>query len=63
MKPTYTFREARVIRSARECAEQCDVERAKRTDPTPLQQQAALANWRAEPLLTRIAHLFRREAK
>lgn len=59
MKPTLTYREARVIRSARECAEQCDVTRAKRTDPTPMQRQAALANWRAEPLLTRIAHLFR----
>jgi len=63
MKPTLTFRESRVLRTARECAEQCDVERAKRTDPTPLQQQAARQNWRAEPLLTRIAHLFKRDAK
>jgi len=63
MSTTLTTREARVLRSARECAEQCDVSRAKRTDPTPMQQQAARANWRAEPLLTRIAHLFRREAK
>ncbi len=59
MSTTLTTREARVLRSARECAEQCDVTRAKRTDPTPMQQQAARANWRAEPLLTRIAHLFR----
>lgn len=63
MSTTLTTREARVLRSARECAEQCDVSRAKRTDPTPMQQQAARANWRAEPLLVRIAHLFRREAK
>lgn len=56
-------KEARVLRSARECAEQCDVSRARRTDPTPLQQQAARQNWRAKPLLTRIAHLFRREPK
>lgn len=63
MKPTLTYREARVIRSARECAEQCDVTRAKRTEPTPAQRQAALANWRAEPLLVRIAHLFKRDAK
>lgn len=33
MKPAYTFREARVIRSAREVAEQCDVARARRTEP------------------------------
>jgi hypothetical protein len=59
MSTTLTTREARILRSARECAEQCDVTRAKRTDPTPMQRQAALANWRAEPLLTRIAHLFR----
>lgn len=61
MSTTLTTKEARVLRSARECAEQCDVSRAKRTDPTPMQQQAARANWRAEPLLVRIAHLFRRE--
>ena len=59
MSTTLTTREARVLRSARECAEQCDVSRAKRTEPTPAQRQAALANWRAEPLLVRIAHLFR----
>ncbi len=63
MSTTLTTREARVLRSARECAEQCDVSRARRTDPTPMQRQAALANWRAEPLLTRIAHLFKRDAK
>ena len=59
MKPAITYREARVIRSARECAEQCDVTRARRTDPTPMQREAARQNWRAEPLLVRIAHLFR----
>lgn len=37
----------------------CDYARAKRTDPTPAQQQQARDNWRAEPLLVRIAHLFR----
>jgi len=37
----------------------CDYARAKRTDPTPAQQQQARENWRAEPLLVRIAHLFR----
>jgi len=63
MSTTLTTKEARVLRSARECAEQCDVSRARRTDPTPLQQQAARQNWRAEPLLTRITHLFRREPK
>jgi len=63
MSTTLTTKEARVLRSARECAEQCDVSRARRTDPTPLQQQAARQNWRAEPLLTRIAHLFKRDAK
>lgn len=60
MKPTLTFRESRVIRSARECAEQCDVSRARRTDPTPMQQQLARIHWYdAKPLLVRIAHLFR----
>lgn len=59
MKPNLTYREARVLRSARECAEQCDYARARRTEPTPMQIEAALQNWRAEPLLTRIAHLFR----
>lgn len=33
MNPTRTTRELLVIRSAREVAEQCDVTRAKRTDP------------------------------
>ncbi len=63
MSTTLTTREARVLRSARECAEQCDVTRAKRTDPTPAQMRQAREHWRAEPLLVRIAHLFRREAK
>lgn len=63
MKPALTYREARVIRSARECMEQCDVARARRTEPTPMQIEAALQNWRAEPLLVRIAHLFKRDAK
>lgn len=63
MSTTLTTREARVLRSARECAEQCDVSRARRTEPTPAQQDGARENWHGEPLLTRIAHLFRREAK
>lgn len=63
MNPTRTTRELLVIRSAREVAEQCDVTRAKRTDPTPMQREAARQNWRAEPLLVRIAHLFKRDAK
>lgn len=33
MKPAYTFREARVLQSAREVAEKCDVARARRTEP------------------------------
>lgn len=49
----------RIYRTAAEALAMCDYRRAKRTDPTPMQRQAALANWRAEPLLTRIAHLFR----
>lgn len=49
----------RIYRTASETLAMCDYRRAKRTDPTPMQQQAARANWRAEPLLTRIAHLFR----
>lgn len=63
MKPAYTFREARVIETAREALAKCDYARAKRTDPTPAQQEKARTNWRAEPLLTRIAHLFKREPK
>lgn len=49
----------RIYRTASETLAMCDYRRAKRTDPTPMQRQAALQNWRAEPLLTRIAHLFR----
>lgn len=63
MKPTLTFRESRVIECARDALAKCDYARARRTDPTPMQRQAALANWRAEPLLVRIAHLFKREVK
>ena len=59
MKPAITYREARVLRSAREVAEQCDYARARRTEPTPAQQEGARENWHGEPLLTRIAHLFR----
>lgn len=33
MSTTLTTRELRVLRSARECAEQCDVARARRTEP------------------------------
>ena len=55
-----TMEEARVLRSARECAEQCDVSRARRTEPTPLQRHQARMHWYdAKPLLTRIAHMFR----
>lgn len=61
MKPTLTFRESRVIECARDALAKCDYARAKRTDPTPAQQEKARTNWRADPLLTRIAHLFRRE--
>lgn len=49
MKPTYTFREARVLRSVRECAEQADVARARRTEPeTRIDREplaAALKRW------------------
>lgn len=49
MKPALTYREARVLRSARECAEQCDVSRARRTEPeTRIDREplaAALKRW------------------
>lgn len=49
MSTTLTTREARVLRSARECAEQCDVTRAKRTEPeTRIDREplaAALKRW------------------
>ena len=49
MKPTLTYREARVIRSAREVAEQCDYARARRTEPDePLHSQPladAIKRW------------------
>lgn len=49
MSTTLTTREARVLRSARECAEQCDVSRAKRTEPeTRIDREplaAALKRW------------------
>lgn len=51
----------RIYRTAAEALAMCDYKRARRTDPTPAQQEKARTNWRAEPLLTRIAHLFRRE--
>ena len=63
MSTTLTTREARVIETAREALAKCDYARARRTDPTPMQREAARQNWRAEPLLTRIAHLFKRDAK
>lgn len=56
MSTTLTTREARVLRSARECAEQCDVSRARRTEPTrridrlTREQQASF--WRRVPLLS-----------
>lgn len=55
MSTTLTAREARVLRSARECAEQCDVTRARRTEPDrPLVEmlpgeQAMF--WRRVPIL------------
>lgn len=55
MSTTLTTREARVLRSARECAEQCDVSRARRTEPDrPLVEmlpgeQAMF--WRRVPIL------------
>lgn len=49
MSTTLTTREARILRSARECAEQCDVTRAKRTEPeTRIDREplaAALKRW------------------
>lgn len=49
MSTTLTTRESRVLRSARECAEQCDVSRAKRTEPeTRIDREplaAALKRW------------------
>lgn len=56
MKPTYTFREARVLQSAREVAEKCDLARARRMEPTrridrlTREQQASF--WRKVPLLS-----------
>lgn len=49
------------IRTTNEMLALCNVERAKRTDPTPAQVRQAREHWRAEPLLVRIAHLFKRE--
>lgn len=54
MKPALTFREARVLRSAREVAEQSDVARARRTEPeTRIDRQplaAALKRWHGRVL-------------
>lgn len=52
-----------IYKTMEEALALCDYARAKRTDPTPAQQEKARTNWRAEPLLTRVAHLFKREAK
>ena len=61
MKPTYTFREARVLQSARELQDKCDLTRARRTDPTPLQQHMARMNWfSVRPLLKRLAPQIRK---
>jgi len=55
MKPAITYREARVIRSAREVAEQCDMARARRTCSSrvskvmPCSLQAMF--WRRVPIL------------
>lgn len=55
MKPTLTYREARVIRSAREVQAQCDVARARRTEPAePIATQPladALKRWYGRVLL------------
>lgn len=53
----------RIYRTAAEALAMCDYKRAKRTDPTPAQVRQAREHWRAEPLLLRIAHLFRREQR
>jgi len=49
MKPTLTYREARVIQSARELMEKCDVARARRLEPAePLHSQPladAIKRW------------------
>lgn len=49
MSTTLTTRELRVLRSARECMEQCDVARARRTEPeTRIDREplaAALKRW------------------
>jgi len=49
MSTTLTTRELRVLRSARECAEQCDYARARRTEPeTRIDREplaAALKRW------------------
>lgn len=49
MKPAYTFRELRVLQSAREVAEKCDYTRARRTEPeTRIDREplaAALKRW------------------
>lgn len=56
MSTTLMTRELRVLRSARECAEQCDVARARRMEPTrridrmTREQQASF--WRRVPLLS-----------
>ena len=56
MKPAYTFRELRVLQSAREVAEKCDVARARRTEPeTRIDRQpiaAALKRWYGRVLST-----------
>ena len=60
MSTTLTTREARVLRSARECAEQCDVSRAKRTDPTPAQQRRARRHWHGTSVLDRVMRIVAR---
>lgn len=59
MSTTLTAREARVLRGARECAEQCDVTRAKRTDPTPAQVRRARKNWHGPRALDRLVQVLR----
>ena len=62
MASNLTFRESRVLRSARDALDLCDVARAKRTEPTKAQTESALTHWRGPSVLERMAHLFRRQA-
>ena len=60
MASNLTFRESRVLRSARECAAQCDVSKARRTDPTPAQQRRARKHWHGTSVLDRVMRIVAR---